>query len=281
MRASIFNETLARHGIDPKAARGSPDFERAKWWRDVIAVLSARGHIGKLEGSPVVRNLFWSLPLEVARWETIGLAGRSLAETVIPKGLTPRGYTRMPAEVRKDVLIRLAKYALSVAGLMALAKMTSGWDVVSNPYSNDFGAVKKGNTTIDFWGKRLRPFSLIAQVVARKTYDVRTERETYLGGPGYKPTTPVDVLFRYATNKLSPLPSLGFDWLRGTDFKGEDFEWDRALKERFTVMYWNDIKEAYLDGGLGRAVEVGVPGYLGATAKTYKPRVGGLMLRLR
>ena len=55
-------------------------------------------------------------------------------------------------------------------------------------------------------------------------------------------------------------------------FTGEDITFETVVKEKFIPMYIQDIADAYADGGLGRAIGVGIPAFFGVGTQTWEQK---------
>jgi len=94
-----------------------------------------------------------------------------------------------------------------------------------------------------------------------------TGREFTLG-EGFKPTTRLDILFRFIKSKQSPFLSLVTSLLEGKNFAGEPIDPTAEVVDRFVPMFAGDIFEVMQEHGAERGW-MALPGGFGVGVQTY------------
>jgi len=134
----------------------------------------------------------------------------------------------------------IGSLAMSVSGL-AFAKMM-GADVETDPTSSDFGKAKMNDSRIDFTGGNATYAHLLARLLTGTTKSSTTGR-VYTLGQGYKPTTELTLVARFARNKLSPITSFMANMLAGVDYKGDPVDVGQEVKDRMRPLIISSIIE--------------------------------------
>ena len=125
----------------------------------------------------------------------------------------------------------------------------AGGDVELDPRSSDFGKGKFGKERFDFFGGYLPMARYLAQITTGQGKGLSS-------GEIYKKDR-LETLQRWIRSKLSPTGGLGYDLHSGTDFLGQEFDWQQSGAEewiqRLAPMIVGDIMDAMTldDGKIG------------------------------
>jgi hypothetical protein len=170
--------------------------------------------------------------------------------------------------IRKMVAKDLAAFVGTGIGVMSLLNRLPGVEVTANPFSSDFGKIRVGKTSIEFWGGYQQLARYGAQILFQKAErptrggEVRGVPWALLGG-------------RFLRSKLAPGPSLLTDvWLR-KDFLGRpiDVRTPTGLGgqafARLTPFFVRDLIEAYNEQGLVSGA-LALTGGIGASVGTFE-----------
>ena len=186
--------------------------------------------------------------------------------------------------VRKRAAGDLVKFVGTGTVVLTLAAL-AGAKVELDPRSSDFGKIRMGNTSLDFWGGYQPLARYIAQFSTGQRKTTRGARSgEIVDQPG------LDTLTRFLRSKLSPLGGLGWDVLLADrkDFLGNplfggqrsyhgnpygpEVSREDALKrqafERLVPLFAQDLAEAIQDDGITGMFKA-LPAGLGAGATTY------------
>ena len=230
------------------------DFRRnPKALRDIASFINAatgRGSLGKLsQAGPILNGLFFSPRLMSSRLTL----------------LNPVYYAQLSPVVRREAVKSLLATGGIVSTILGLAAF-AGLDVELDPRSSDFGKIRSGDTRFDIMGGFSQYITLGARLVSNSTVTISgQEREL---GEGYRPTTRLDVLETFLTNKMSPVASYVTDYLRGSNFLGEEFEPVGDALQRFVPMFVQDVYDEVSTRGSEGALTA-APGLLGVGVQTF------------
>lgn len=208
---------------------------------------TGRGELGRLSSaSPYLNAVFFSPRFFTSRPLTlVSLAERN-------------------SVVRKQVARDLVTFVGTGVTVLGLLKTSGLADVEGDPRSPDFGKIRLGNTSLDFWGG--------FQQIARYTAQFLTgQRKTVSGRrAGQVDPSPIraDILIRFIRSKLSPTAGVAADVAFEKTFIGEDVTPQGELSQ-FTPLIWRDIAEAIQDEQAVGLIKT-LPGVFGVGASTFE-----------
>lgn len=169
--------------------------------------------------------------------------------------------------LRKAVLRDMTGFVATGLTTLAAAKI-AGADVGLDPESSDFGKIKVGNTRFDIWGGFQQPARVILKigfgVGHRLGYGNKGKLQSELQ------IDPLETLMRFASYKVAPWLSLTNELATGETVTGEDRSLSQTLAWAVTPLVFQDIYDAWKDGGIGRALLVGPLAAAGVGVNTYK-----------
>ena len=234
------------------------DKELFKATAEVVNTFTGRGSLGNLNRiTPFLNTVFFSPRLIMARFNA----------------LNPVWYTRMPKEIRIKAICDFGKFVATGLTLLAIIKASDLGDVEDDPRSSDFGKIKIGNTRWDIWGGFIQWCRVFAQLITGQRKNTATGEIISLSKDEYPFTTRKEVLLRFIEGKLAPVPALINELISGAKtFEGEEITFETVAREKFIPMYIQDITEAYMDGGLGRAVGAGTTAFFGVGVQTWQEK---------
>lgn len=231
-------------------------------YQKVGAFLNAatgRGDIGKLEGLAEFLNAgFWSPRFVASRFQA------------------PMSLFSKDPYVRKLAAREFAGFLGTGAGILTLLDFTDIADVELDPRSSDFGKVRIGPLSYDFWGGY--------QQVVRLVYQGALATGKALTGKGLKgeyktasgavyETGLLDTVARFLQSKMAPGPSLVGDVARGETIIGEPMEATpevalRELRDLFAPMFLEDVYDAMGELGITGPLYA-IPSALGVGVQIY------------
>jgi len=234
------------------------DRELFKATAEVVNTFTGRGSMGNLNKiTPFLNTIFFSPRLITARFNA----------------LNPIWYTRQPKEIRIKALGDFAKFVAAGLTLLAIVKASGLGDVEPDFRSSDAGKIKIGNTRWDIWGGFQQWCRVFAQLITGQRKNTATGEIISLNKEEYPFTTRKEVLLRFIEGKLAPIPALINELISGAKtFEGEDITFETVAREKFIPMYIQDITDAYMDGGLGRATGAGVTAFFGVGVQTWQEK---------
>ena len=157
----------------------------------------------------------------------------------------PRYYKNLHPAVRKEAFKSAAAvgtYWGSMAGLAGLAGLT----IETDPRSSDFMKAKDDNIRIDFSGGFGPGVVLAAKLITKEAKSVTNEEVRELKRNG---DTPLDAAGKFLTNKAHPMLSTVFDYFRGKDAIGNEFDWGTEALEKVLPMGLPDMVETIQEKG--------------------------------
>lgn len=249
LRADVFDDLLKKADL-LGATKDNPKLvaDLAKF----INSATGRGDLGALNKHvPLLNGLFFSPRLMASRLNL----------------LNPWYYVKLDPFVRKEALGNLLTFAGTGMTLASLAAL-GGADIETDPRNSDFGKVRFGNTRYDIWGGFQQYAVLGARLLTNKIISSTTGKEMNLG-EGYKPTTRLDVLFRFFRSKEAPVASFVTDMLAGRNSVGEEFEAGPEMAKRFIPMLLQDFDDLYKEYGV-EGLPLGIPSIFGTGVQTYE-----------
>jgi len=234
------------------------DRELFKATAEVVNTFTGRGSMGNLNKiTPFLNTIFFSPRLITARFNA----------------LNPTWYIKQPKEMRVKAISDFAKFVATGVTLLAIIKASGLGDVETDPRSSDFGKIRIGNTRWDIWGGFQQWARVFSQFVAGQRKNTATGEIISLTKEDYPFTTRKEIVLRFIEGKLAPVPALINELISGAKtFEGEDITFETVAREKFIPMYIQDIAEAYMDGGMGRAVGAGTTAFFGVGVQTWQER---------
>jgi len=225
----------------------------AKRMAELVNMQTGRGDLGRLERiSKELNAAFFSPKLMASRLNVIH----------------PKFYIKADPIIRREALTNLAAFAGYAGTVVGLSKL-AGLEVGVNPTSADFGKIKVGNTRIDLFGGFSQYVRLASQLITQKVTSTTTGKVIKLG-EGYKPTTSMDILLRFAEAKEAPVFSFATGLFKGQNWIGDKFAIGPEIAQRFIPMVIQDFMDIYKDDQ--SLLPLGFLGAFGAGLQTYQPR---------
>lgn len=286
LRVNLGEKTLAKlasiymkPGDDEVKALSRVPYAEVKRLTETVNVLTGRSSwkvFQQQEGWSKALNAFFFAPNFLAsRLEAPTLLPRSIYSKVASEGI---GVLANPVALYKsDPVMALQARALGgfvaagvgAIGAMKIAKesglLPEDVDVEVDPRSSNFGKVKVGPTTIDFWGG----YSQIARAVIRTA----TGEAKSQSGNIYSTDATKELWDNFVRSKTAPIPGLAWDVITGTTFNGERAqtvtEIDRLVADNLMPLAIQDIMQGYMDGGF-RSAAIQSSALLGARTSTFQ-----------
>lgn len=181
--------------------------------------------------------------------------------------LSPMYYASLDPFVRKEALksaMSTAAFVTTIGGVAAVAGAKVGLD----PRSADFGKAKFGNTRVDLAGGFLQYIRLGAQLATGEVTSSTTGKTTELGERFGVPTR-LDLLWRFAQSKASPVVGVVLDMLRGKDMLGRELTVGNEIVTHTTPLILQDFYELLHDDPT--LLPLTALGAYGASVQTYQP----------
>lgn len=282
MFATYLNEvrnSIATRVLDNwqrEAARSGRQITQAELQelRRGINIFTGRGELGPLEGSAkFLSAAFWSPRLWAARIE---------APLFPVRGLLDPSLRRASAELAKD----LVAFTVTGTTILYLIDRTGLAEVETDSRSPNFGKIRVGNRTFDFWGGFQQQARYVTQLITG-------QRKTITGDSAGEITEvlPKDVAFNLIRSKLSP----GIPTLLGNEAAGRTYEQEpirqlskerqkqvargqvdspaeirlNSLAEQFVPLFTVDLQEAVREEGVGGGI-LTLPEALGVGVQTFE-----------
>ena len=193
-----------------KAKRQGVDVTSKAWIEDmgsIINSLTARGKLGKLEGSRFIRIAMWAPKMLKGNLDVLTAHG-------VGVGLkTPFA--------RKQAAQNLLSIVAQTASFLALADALMPGSVEWNPTSSAFGTIKIGDTHFDITGGKKGIVTLAARLISNERKNLKGEIKKYEGG--FARYSKFDALANFLVNKTPPPTRVVVDWLKDRDFEGDPF----------------------------------------------------------
>lgn len=242
LRVGVFDEFLEKY---PNATQ-----EELKAWANYVNVATGRGGLGKFTQAANTLSLgLFSPRFAVSRFQTPYMLFKHWSE--------PR--------VRKEIAKDYVAFAGLGATVLALASL-AGFAVSGDPDNPDFGKIKVGNTRIDIFAGLQQPMRLLL-----RTGKVATDRVGITKHKG-KFDDPLEMLGRFSSYKAAPFVTIPHDLLTGRNMIGQKVDVDETLLNAIVPMVYEDIYDAYKEGGISRAAWTGLLNFYGMSVNTYKKR---------
>ena len=173
----------------------------------VVNAIAARGNVGRIGGSPIIKLLLWAPRMLKADWDV--LTGHTF------------GLGLKTKQARIEAAKTITNVVIATAGISAMAE-AMGAEVEKDPRSTDFLKIKVGNTRINTPFARGIPqivtlFSRLATQKTKNSAGIFKE----LNSGDYGSRTLFDVGLDFLVNKTTPPASTVISFMRGADFKGD------------------------------------------------------------
>lgn len=256
MRVDLFNRFADRFEEQGRTVDNSP--ELYKKTADYINNSTGRGKLGPLEDyAPVFNTLFFSPRLMASRIN------------LLTNPINPNFYRKVPKEIRIMYAKDLFKFLALGTSILTLASLNNDNKVELDPRSSDFGKIRNKNTRWDIWGGFQPYVRLAAQLVTGERKSSNTGKVQELDGKGAFGTDKGDVSMSFLRGKLSPVPSMIVDFMKGKDAVGQPISMGSEAESHLLPLLYSDLKEAVKDRGVSALFTVGLPSVFGVGVNTY------------
>lgn len=242
LRVGVFDEFLEKY---PNATQ-----EELKAWADYVNVATGRGNLGDFTQAANKLSLgLFSPRFAVSRFQTPYMLFKHWSE--------PR--------VRKEIAKDYAAFAGLGATVLALASL-AGFAVSGDPDDPDFGKIKVGNTRIDMFAGIQQPMRLLLRIgkVVTDKVGITKHKGRF--------NDPLEMLGRFSSYKASPFVTIPHDLLTGRNMIGQKVDVDETLLNAIVPMVYEDIYDAYKEGGISRATWTGLLNFYGMSVNTYEKK---------
>lgn len=162
--------------------------------------------------------------------------------------LNPFWYASLPKYVRYQALRSAVQLGAAVSAGLGIASYFGPGSTQLDPRSADFLKYRIGDSRLDVLGGFQQYMRVAAQLYKGETLSTTTGAVSHTG-TGPFDTTRLKILSRFAQSKLNPPVSYGIDYLAGTDFAGNPFEWKSALAGRLSPLMLQDARDIYKHNG--------------------------------
>jgi hypothetical protein len=255
LRADVFDD-LVKRGKELGLSKTKTTRSIAKF----VNSATGRGDLGVFNKVAVVLNgMFFSPRLMASRLNL----------------LNPSYYVKLHPFVRREALKSLFTFAGTGLTTLTLAKL-NGAEVGMDPRSADFGKIKIGNIRFDVWGGFQQYIRLAGQLISGKLISTTTGRE-YTLGEGYRPTTRLDIIYKFFESKEAPILSFATRLVRGQGAFGEPLDIPAETANRMISMVIQDMYDLAKEGGL-KDVPWAIPAIFGVGTQTYGRQIPALEL---
>ena len=239
LRTAAFDQFVA---ANPNATQAE-----LKAWAAFVNVASGRGDLGRAAAiSGELSTVIFSPRFTVSRFQT--------PWHLVKAGQSPR--------VRKAIAKDIAA-TLAVGGTALTLAAAAGFTVGTDPRESDFGKFRVGNTTVDVWGGLLQPARLIVGTAVSGTDRAGLTNPGKLG-----PTSPLELISRFAMTKLSPGVTVPLEVGFGVNVIGQETDRLDSAARAVVPLLFSDIYDAYQQGGDANALGVAVGSSLGLGMNT-------------
>jgi hypothetical protein len=242
IRAGVFDEFLETY---PNAT-----MNELKAWADYVNVATGRGNLGKFTAA--AQNLSY-----VLFSPRFAISRLQLPFMILKHWNEPR--------VRKEMAKDYAHFggmAMTILGLAALAGLQVGTD----PEDPNFGKIIVGNTKVDIFAGIQQPTRLLLRIgktgTNRLGWTEASKREE----------NPLEMIYRFGSYKLAPSVTVPVELMRGKSIIGEEREPTETLVNAVIPMVYEDIGDAYKDGGISKAAWSGSLNFFGMSTNTYEKK---------
>lgn len=241
----------------------------------LVNSLTGRGNLGHAERALSTINTVFFSPRNVkAHIDTLMqpiTGGATLRETA--EGATGSNF------VRKEAAKNLVKTVAGTVAILAIAKALKPDSVDNDPRSADFGKIKIGNTRFDVTGGMGSLLVLFGKLLSGQSKSSVTGKVSDIRNPQYGGENGWDVLVNFFSNKLSPMMSIGKDFIKGETFEGKQPTVAGEALSAFTPLPLKTFTELLNDPeakkdkrfvAFAQAMDM-----LGMSTNTYTKRPGG------
>lgn len=218
----------------------------------LVNAVTARGNLGRVGESPLVKAVLWAPKMLKANWDV--LTGHTL------------GTGLETSFVRKQAAINLVKIIATSAAIMTIANAIKPGSAETNPLGTNFGKIKVGNTTFDYSGGAGSLITFAARLEMNKTKNPSGVITPY--GTGFGQQTRFDALIDFLTNKTTPAARVAIDLLKGIDFKRDKVTLGGELSSVVTPISIQNLIQLKDDHSVSAVIGV-ISDALGANANTY------------
>lgn len=256
LRTDVFKQGVEQLQANGKTFESHP--EEYKALADFVNNSTGRGKLPNKtieDAAPLLNSIFFSPRLIASR---INL-------------MNPVKYYKMPPSVKMMAIKDVAKFVGFASAVLLMAKC-AGADVGTDPHSSDFAKMKVGNTRFDMLGGFQQYIHFAAEefpAMLGGGYKKTGRHIQDLNNPGYKGTTRADVAISFLRSKTSPAVGMAWDFLATKDAIGQPVTVPDELASHFEPLLYQDIKDAYQDGGWNRALLVASLSTFGIGTGTY------------
>lgn len=245
MRANVFDDMTEKWSKIGKTPEKRPDLYTglAKY----LNVLTGRDPLPKklAQAGHILNKLFWSPQFVKSRLQM----------------LNPAFYAQLPKEVQKMAIRDVGGTIATLGGLLsavAYAAKGEGQDVEfeTNPNHTNFGKLKVGKTTYDFFSGLLPIIRTVSRITTGKKITPKGGEYDLEGGlklgarTGKKAPfgqTAATELGGFVEGKTSPMYQIGKGILSGKGYEGEDYDIPTFLEDLGGPMGIMDIVDAWRD----------------------------------
>lgn len=252
-RSQVTPEEFARyHEVRNRVAQQEkPIKDIAKF----INNATGRGDLGKwTQAAPALSGVFFSPRLIASR---VNL-------------LNPVTYARLDPIVRRNALKSLASFGGIATSVATLAKIM-GADVETDPRSSDFAKIKVGDTRYDILGGFGQYMTLASRLATNSTKNAKGEVSEL--GARYGLDDALDVLKKFARNKLAPVPGYAVTARTGKNPIGEEYDPVTDTRDLFIPLFLQDAASLIKEEGT-KGIPMSLPGLFGVGMQTYKVDLG-------
>ncbi len=251
LRVGIFDEFAEKY---PNATQ-----EELTAWANYINVATGRGDLGKFTQAANVLSLgLFSPRFAVSRFQ---------APFMIFK------HWKQP-RVRKEIAKDYAAFGALGATALTLA-ILAGLKVGSDPDDADFGKIVVGNTRVDMFAGIQQPTRLLLRLGKAGTDKIGlTEKAS-------REENPLEMVGRFSSYKLAPSITMPLELITGKTLIGEDVTPGETALKAIVPMVYEDIYDAYMDGGITRTAWSGALNFFGMSTNTYEKKSGGSYRTIR
>ena len=191
--------------------------------------------------------------------------------------LNPKFYADLDPFARKQALRGMGQLMGAVTLTLWLGKM-NGADVSLDPRSSDFGKLRFGDTRIDVMGGMQQYMVLVSRLAKGEMVSSSTGELIPLES-GFAKTNRDDILLRFGEQKMAPVPSFGWGYLKGENFEGNKFELSKELGRLFLPIGVESAYDTNSEYGAKRAAAGFGLNVVGLGVQTYpskrpKPSAG-------
>jgi hypothetical protein len=247
LRVGIFDEFVEKY---PNATQ-----EELTAWANYINVATGRGNLGKFSHAANVLSLgLYSPRFAVSRIQTPFMLFKHWSR--------PR--------VRKEIAKDYAAFGAMGASVLALAVL-AGFEVGSDPDDPDFGKVVIDNTRVDIFAGIQQPMRLLLRIGK-----VGTNRIGLTEKAG-REENPLEMLGRFSSYKLAPAITVPLELLTGKSLIGEERTVTETMLKSVVPMVYEDVYDAYMDGGITKAAWTGGLNFFGMSVNTYEKKAKTLL----